>query len=126
MKWYRSTSFNRMEIIRIVRLSWKAEKINEFISIYESSKSSIESFDGNKYLTLKQDANLSNVLYTYSIWESNEALNNYRNSQFFKETWAKTKLLFDDKPLAYSLMNVENNWTDFNFISQICVTLRSI
>jgi heme-degrading monooxygenase HmoA len=41
-------------------------------------------------------------LSTFSLWESEEALNNYRHSELFSVTWAKTKILFADRPVAFS------------------------
>jgi hypothetical protein len=31
-------------------------------------------------------------------------LENYRNSDLFKTTWAATKALFNDKPMAFSTL----------------------
>ena len=39
---------------------------------------------------------------TYSHWESESALNQYRDSELFKSVWAFTKTLFSDKPVAFS------------------------
>jgi len=49
-----------------------------------------------------QDLNQKNVFFTYSWWNSEGDLNAYRNSDLFKGVWVKTKLLFNDKPLAWS------------------------
>jgi heme-degrading monooxygenase HmoA len=40
---------------------------------------------------------------TYSHWTGEEALDNYRHSELFRVTWAKTKQLFADRPEAWSL-----------------------
>lgn len=92
-----------MEIVRIVRLSFENDKIPEFLDIFESSKDLIRAFDGCKGLKLYRDHHHINVFYTYSQWASNDHLELYRNSELFKTTWAKTKLLFNTKPVAYSL-----------------------
>ncbi len=42
-------------------------------------------------------------MFTYSYWESEAHLNTYRHSDLFRETWAKTKVLFADKPEAWSI-----------------------
>ncbi|MFZ0490789.1 MAG: antibiotic biosynthesis monooxygenase, partial [Salegentibacter sp.] len=34
------------------------------------------------------------------------ALENYRNSELFKEVWAKTKVFFNDRPEAWSVDKV--------------------
>jgi heme-degrading monooxygenase HmoA len=46
------------------------------------------------------------VYFTISQWESEEALNNYRHSEFFKQTWVKTKALFQERAEAYSLSSI--------------------
>ena len=48
-----------------------------------------------------------NVLFTYSHWEDEESLNNYRISETFKEVWPQTKALFAAKPQAFSLEKLE-------------------
>ncbi len=93
------------EITRIVRLSFIPEKVGDFIAIFDTSKSLIRNFKGCKYLALKQDLHHSNVYYTFSIWENHEALEHYRQSELFNNTWAKTKILFDAKPSSFSLVN---------------------
>lgn len=93
------------EVTRIVRLSFMPEKINEFIDIFESSKTLIRHFKGCKHLALKKDFHNTNVYYTYSVWENQQALDAYRDSELFKTTWAKTKILFDNKPFAFSLVD---------------------
>ena len=58
---------------------------------------------GCRYLELMHDINHPNVYMTHSHWDSEIDLNNYRDSDLFRTTWAKTKLLFADKPLAFSV-----------------------
>lgn len=90
-------------ILRIVRISFRKEEVETFKQIFEESKERIAASDGCFEVNLYQDVNHSNVFFTHSLWESEQALNNYRHSDFFKATWAKTKLLFNEKPLAWSL-----------------------
>jgi heme-degrading monooxygenase HmoA len=40
---------------------------------------------------------------TYSIWDSEEALNNYRDSELFGELWPKIKPWFAAKAEAWSV-----------------------
>ncbi|MFN4082272.1 MAG: putative quinol monooxygenase [Bacteroidia bacterium] len=91
-------------INRIVRLSFDKTKVNEFVDLFNSTKMQIASFEGCKSLTLLKDFNEPNVFYTYSVWDSEEHLNKYRYSDFFKETWSKTKALFNAKPQVFSLI----------------------
>jgi len=91
-------------LLRIVRLEFHEQNIDDFLMIFHKSKSRIEAFDGCKKVDLYKDSKEKNVFYTHSIWESEEKLDQYRNSGFFKSTWAATKKLFSAKPLAYSLV----------------------
>lgn len=94
-------------ITRIVRLSFEPQHIEAFLTIFADSKNEIRAFDGCTYLALMRDHDQTNVYYTHSRWTSNDALQEYRKSTLFQTTWAKTKVLFNDKPLAYSLKTVE-------------------
>jgi heme-degrading monooxygenase HmoA len=91
-------------INRIVRLSFEPDKVNEFLQVFENSKLHIAAFPGCEGLSLMQDANYENVYYTYSFWQSENDLENYRYSELFKNTWAATKVLFNDKPMAFSTL----------------------
>ena len=44
---------------------------------------------------------------TYSHWESEEALNKYRDSELFKSVWSFTKALFAEKPQAFSTKKLQ-------------------
>ncbi len=91
-------------IVRIVQMNFDPEKVNEFQLLFEERKHTIRNFTGCKHLELWQDAHHSNIFFTYSIWESEDSLNHYRFSDFFKDTWSKTKPLFIDKPQAWSVI----------------------
>ena len=93
--------------IRIVKLSFKPEHVEEFLANFEFSKSQIRNFEGCKKLELLGDKNQDNIFFTYSHWRSVTDLENYRNSELFKSVWAKTKILFNDKPEAWSVDKLE-------------------
>jgi len=90
-------------IKRIVRMSFHEEKVPQFLDIFNQSKEKIANFEGCLALNLYQDVTQKNVFYTVSWWENEKSLENYRNSDLFYTTWQKTKVLFNDKPLAFSL-----------------------
>lgn len=89
-------------IVRIVRMTFAPEKTEAFLEIFNGSKGKIRSFPGCHHLELWQDASAPGVFTTYSHWENEQALENYRRSELFKTTWAKTKVLFAAKPVAWS------------------------
>ncbi len=91
-------------LIRVVRMEFDPEKVRNFLELFEVVKGKIITCEGCVHLELCKDATLDNVYYTFSKWESEDDLNNYRHSDFFEDTWKKTKAFFGGKPLAYSLM----------------------
>ena len=94
-------------LLRIVKMEFAPEKVEEFMHLFTATRSKIASFEGCKSLQLLNDVQSPNVFFTHSTWESEKHLENYRNSELFKDTWAKTKALFGGKPQAWSLRNVE-------------------
>jgi len=89
-------------ITRIVKLTFKKEHIPKFISIWNESREKIAGFEGCHFVEMLQSKHPEYICFTYSIWDDEEALNNYRHSELFQKTWAKTKVLFDGKPEAWS------------------------
>ncbi|UII27010.1 antibiotic biosynthesis monooxygenase [Fulvivirga maritima] len=89
-------------LIRIVRMTFKPEAVDTFLSLFNENKDKIRAFPGCTHLELQQDYQQPNILATYSYWENDEALENYRHSDLFKSVWAKTKIHFSDKPIAFS------------------------
>jgi heme-degrading monooxygenase HmoA len=85
-------------------MSFEPNKVADFLALFETVKHQIASFEGCEGLSLLRDANASNVLLTYSYWQSEKHLNHYRYSELFKQTWAQTKILFNDKPVAWSMV----------------------
>jgi len=94
-------------LIRIVRMNFHKEQVPSFLALFQNSKSVIKSFPGCTYLELLQDASDACVFYTYSHWSDEKALESYRDSTFFKGTWAKTKVLFASKAQAFSLKEID-------------------
>lgn len=94
-------------IVRIVRMTFQEDKVEEFLEIFRSSKDKIRGFEGCRHVELLQDAHQPNVYSTYSHWESEEALNNYRRSELFGQVWPATKKLFAATPEAWSLKPVQ-------------------
>jgi quinol monooxygenase YgiN len=88
-------------------MTFRKEKIGEFLEVFHASKHQIRSFPGCLYLELLQDADNDAVLITHSHWSDTASLENYRASPLFEDTWSKTKPLFDAKPMAFSMKLVE-------------------
>ena len=90
-------------IKRIVKMSFKPENCEAFKTIFETNWKKIKGFEGCLHVELLQDKNNPEIFFTYSIWESETSLNNYRNSDLFKNVWSATKQLFNQKPEAFSV-----------------------
>ena len=90
-------------IIRIVKMHFRAEEVENFRQLFEDRKSMIRDFSGCRHLELWQDNKEPGIFFTYSWWESEAALNAYRDSSFFDDTWALTKQKFAAKPEAWSV-----------------------
>lgn len=90
-------------ILRIVKMKFREDETENFLVLFNERKSLIRAFDGCSHLELWQQAGTPNVFFTYSMWESDQHLDHYRFSELFKDTWAKTKALFADKPEAWSV-----------------------
>ncbi|MBK8489858.1 MAG: antibiotic biosynthesis monooxygenase [Saprospirales bacterium] len=88
---------------RIVKLTFHSELVPQFLELFESTKERIRHFPGCLHLELLRDMGRGNVFFTYSFWENEAALNAYRDSELFQETWTKTKALFEKKAEAWSV-----------------------
>ena len=90
-------------LVRIVKMSFHEEKIPAFLENFELMKTQIRNAPGNRFLELYQDKNNKTIFFTYSYWETEDDLENYRKSELFNEVWSFTKKLFNDKPEAWSV-----------------------
>lgn len=90
-------------LTRIVKLTFKPENSPIFEALFEETKLYIQNQEGCVSLELLQDTMNPNLFFTYSKWESEAFLDKYRKSDFFKGVWSRTKILFDDKPEAWSV-----------------------
>lgn len=89
-------------IIRIVKMSFQEELTEDFIIFFEKYKSEIRNFKGCQYLQILRDIKNPNIIFSYSHWDSESSLINYRNSNLFIEIWSETKKRFKDSAEAWS------------------------
>lgn len=90
-------------LIRIVRMTFRPEERENFLSLFDENKEKIRHFPGCTHLELLEDYNDPNVFSTYSYWNDETDLNAYRHSDLFAKVWANTKSKFAAKPIAFSL-----------------------
>lgn len=89
-------------IKRLVKLTFHENNIEDFKEIFENSKHKIRAMSGCQHVELLQDKTHPHIFFTLSLWDTEGSLEDYRQSELFKTTWAKTKILFSDKPAAWT------------------------
>jgi quinol monooxygenase YgiN len=89
-------------IVRIVKMTFQPDKIDDFLETFRLQKEHIKNFEGCTHLDLLRDKNNPNIFFTYSLWQSEKYLESYRDSEFFRGIWGRVKTLFADKPEAWT------------------------
>lgn len=90
-------------IKRLVKMSFQPDKIEDFKILFAQNRDLIQGFEGCKHVELLQDTNNPCIFFTYSLWENEDFLNTYRQSELFARVWGATKILFNDKPQAWTV-----------------------
>ena len=90
-------------LVRIVKMSFAEAHIDTFSLLFNSKKEQIRNFPGCRLLELYRDTTHATIFFTYSYWDSEADLENYRNSELFAAVWSQTKVLFNEKPQAWSV-----------------------
>ncbi len=90
-------------IKRIVKLTFRPDAVNDFLDLFQNNRSTIAGFEGCHHLELLREHPEGTVFFTLSHWESEQTLEAYRHSDFFRDTWAKTKKLFAERPEAWTV-----------------------
>ncbi|MBC9934408.1 putative quinol monooxygenase [Chitinophaga qingshengii] len=90
-------------INRLVKMEFAPDKVNSFRELFSRQQLLIRQFPGCLHLELWEHPASGNTFFTFSKWESETALENYRQSDLFRETWAATKVLFNAKPAAWTV-----------------------
>ena len=89
-------------------MHFKPECVNDFMDLFKDAYPKITAMPGCQSLQLLNDIHSPEILFTYSTWEDDAALQNYRYSELFTTTWAKTKVLFAQKAEAWSVETITN------------------
>jgi len=90
-------------LIRIVKLTFQENKINEFLKFFDGIKEQVNSFPGCQGMKLIQGIENPCIIMTYSHWNGQEDLENYRTSETFGKIWPTIKPWFSEKPEAWSM-----------------------
>ncbi|HIE45804.1 MAG TPA: antibiotic biosynthesis monooxygenase [Flavobacteriaceae bacterium] len=89
--------------VRIVKMEFQEDKIELFLTNFNLVKDKIRNQPGNRLLEMYRDKNNTNIFFTYSYWENESDLENYKQTELFQTVWAKTKVFFSAKPEAWSV-----------------------
>lgn len=90
-------------LVRIVKMRFRESEIPSFLQDFEVVKEKIRHFPGCEFLELYRGEDDTNIFFTYSYWNTEQDLENYRHSDLFKKIWAETKIKFSAKPEAWSV-----------------------
>ncbi len=93
---------------RIVKMSFCAEHTEGFVILFRSIREAILDQEGCEELMLLRDKRNPNTFFTLSVWHSEEHIESYRQSDFFRTTWTKIKPWFSDKAEAWSVVEIGN------------------
>ncbi|HLV41534.1 MAG TPA: antibiotic biosynthesis monooxygenase family protein [Brumimicrobium sp.] len=89
-------------MIRLVKLTLKKEHVNDFIEHFDTVKEKINAFPGCLGMKLLRDKNNPQVVFTFSEWNDDSDLENYRKSELFGSIWPTVKQWFEQKAEAIS------------------------
>lgn len=89
-------------ITRIVKLSFEPDQIGTFLDLFAQHALNMQDVAGCVSLQLLRDEKEEHLFFTVSVWRENYYLEQYRQSELFKSTWYKVKLLFRDRPQAWT------------------------
>lgn len=83
-------------------MTFRPDARDEFLDLFDTSAPKIRAFEGCRHLELWEGQRFPNVCTTFSLWTDEEALERYRQSTLFRETWQKVRPLFAAAPVAHS------------------------
>jgi len=89
-------------LVRIVKMGFYKQNVEVFLENFDANKAQIRAFEGCTFLELYRDKKDPGIFFTYSHWESEDALEAYRKSELFRMVWGKIKPLFSIRPEAWS------------------------
>lgn len=89
-------------ITRIVKLSFEPNQIEAFLDIFAQHALNMQEVAGCVSLQLLRDEAEPHLFFTISVWRDTHYLEQYRQSELFKNTWFKVKLMFRDRPQAWT------------------------
>ena len=93
-------------ITRIVKMEFSAVFVEDFKVLFADVNRHIANFEGCQSVKLLQHEANATTFFTISKWDDSNALENYRASSLFRDTWAQVKPHFTAKAEAWSLLDI--------------------
>lgn len=90
-------------IHRFVKLDFKAADMEFIKPLFDAIAPKVRGFQGCSYLEILFDVRDRGKVITYSHWESETHLENYRHSEVFQNFWATVKPAFNKPAEAISM-----------------------
>ncbi len=89
-------------LVRLVKMTFKEERAGDFEELLKTIRPKIRNFPGCLHLDILRDLRRPHIFFSYSRWEGEEDLENYRQSEFFAQTWPRVSKWFSERPEAWS------------------------
>jgi hypothetical protein len=83
----------------------KDTEIENFVSLVKTIRNKILSSEGCTQVNILEDKQNPSTFFSYSLWNSEQDLENYRNSELFKGVWSEAKALFSEPAQAWSVQD---------------------
>jgi heme-degrading monooxygenase HmoA len=84
-------------------MTFRPEETESFEEIFGRYRNQIAAAPGCRSVRLLRCTEQPNIYFTHSLWESEEWLHKYRDSELFAEVWPQTKALFAAKAEAWTV-----------------------
>lgn len=92
-----------MAITRIVKMTFNHEKSADFEAYFLTIKDKVAGQPGCNGVKLLKQKGETGVFFTYSHWDSESDLNNYRQTEIFGQIWPTVKNWFANKAEAWTV-----------------------
>lgn len=90
-------------LTRIVKLTFQADKVDNFLHFFDTINTRVSTFENCYGMRLMQDIHHPEIIFTYSNWKDETALNVYRDSELFGQVWSTIKPWFGARAEAWSV-----------------------
>jgi len=92
-----------MAITRIVKMTFRIEKSDDFENYFLTIKDQVVGQPGCYGVKLFKEKEETGIFFTYSHWDSENDLNNYRQTEIFGKIWPTVKRWFASKAEVWTV-----------------------